>query len=151
MIKIKIPPPIQTLIAAFLMASLDKLLKISVFESDLVLVAIIICCILASTFLIFALIGFINVKTTVNPLKPETTTSLVTSGVYKYSRNPMYAGMALFLFAWFLWLANPLNILIFVIYITYITQLQIKPEERALSKIFGEQFDLYCKNVRRWI
>jgi len=149
--KLKIPPPIQTLIAAFAMSVLNKWLVINIFESPLIIIAVVICCLLASFFLIFAVLGFKKFKTTVNPLKPELATSLVTSGVYQYSRNPMYAGMALFLFAWLLWLSNPLNLIIFVAYITYITQLQIKPEEVALSKLFGEKFDLYCQNVRRWI
>jgi len=151
MLKLKIPPPIQTLIAALAMFGLNEWYEISVFETDLVLLVVVICCFLASFFLTSAVLGFVKFKTTVNPLKPETTTSLVTSGVYRYSRNPMYAGMALFLFAWFLWLSNPLNIVIFAAYVAYITQFQIKPEEKALSKLFGEQFDSYCKNVRRWI
>jgi len=149
--KLKIPPPIQTLIAVFAMLGLDTWIEISILESNLILIAVLVSCILAVFFLIFAVLGFLKFKTTVNPLKPESTSSLVTSGVYKYSRNPMYAGMALFLFAWLLWLSNPLNIAIFAAYIAYITQFQIKPEEKALTKIFGEQFHLYCQNVRRWI
>jgi protein-S-isoprenylcysteine O-methyltransferase Ste14 len=149
--KLKIPPPIQTLIAASAMTGLNKWFEIRIFETNFILVAMVICCLLAVFFLIFAILGFIQFKTSVNPLKPENTTTLVTSGVYKYSRNPMYAGMALLLFAWLLWLSNPLNLVIFVAYITYITQFQIKPEEQALLLLFGEQFDLYRTQVRRWI
>ncbi len=150
--KLKIPPPIQTLIALFAMTGLNNLIEINLFESKLlILIVIIVCCLFACFFLISAALGFKKSKTTVNPLKPETATTLVVHGVYQYSRNPMYAGMALFLFAWFLWLGNPLNIIIFIAYIFYITHFQIKPEEKALLKLFGEDFHNYCQNVRRWI
>lgn len=149
--KLKIPPPIQTLIAAFAMSVINKGFEINIFDSALIIIAVVVCCLLASFFLISAALGFKKFKTTVNPLKPESATSLVTSGVYQHSRNPMYVGMALFLLAWLLWLSNPLNLIIFAVYIRIITQLQIKPEEKALSKLFGEQFDLYTQNVRRWI
>lgn len=149
--KLKIPPPIQTLIAAIAMSALNYFFEIRMFETNLILIAVAVCCVLAAFFLISAVLGFLKHKTTVNPLKPESTTSLVTSGVYKFSRNPMYAGMALLLFAWLLWLENPINLIIFTGYLAYITQFQIKPEERALLTLFGEKFEIYCTQVRRWI
>jgi protein-S-isoprenylcysteine O-methyltransferase Ste14 len=149
--KLKIPPPILTFIAAFAMWVTNIWLELRFFESDLILIAVFICCLLAVFFLLFAVLGFIKFKTTVNPLKPESTKFLVTNGVYNYSRNPMYAGMALLLLAWLLWLSNPINIVIFITYIVFITQFQIKPEEDALLKLFGDQFNVYCQKVRRWI
>ena len=149
--KLKIPPPIQTFLAMLMMYGANNLVQINIFDSKYTLFIIVICCLLASFFLISAVLGFKKLKTTVNPLKPETASALVVKGVYKYSRNPMYAGMALFLFSWFLWLGNPINLLIFAGYIFYITEYQIKPEEKALAGIFASEFEMYCKNVRRWL
>lgn len=149
--KLRIPPPIQTLIAALAMLGGCEITEIRLFEGDLALGVVVILCFMAVSFLLFAILGFIKLKTTINPLKPETTSSLVTNGVYRFSRNPMYAGMALLLMAWVVWLANPFNLIIFVLFISYITHFQIKPEEKALSKLFGDQFELYCQQVRRWL
>ena len=90
-------------------------------------------------------------QTTINPIKIETASSLVVSGIFNYSRNPMYLGMALIL----LGLSLKFNIiggLIFTaLFILYITSFQIKPEEKAMQKIFGEEFLSYKNKVRRWL
>ena len=90
-------------------------------------------------------------QTTINPIKIETASSLVVSGIFNYSRNPMYLGMALIL----LGLSLKFNIiggLIFTaLFILYITSFQIKPEEKAMQKIFGEEFLSYKNRVRRWL
>ncbi len=98
-----------------------------------------------------AVFSFWKNNTTVNPIKPESASTLVVEGVYRFSRNPMYVGMALLLLSWGLYLANPLNALLFVLYVYVITQIQIKPEERALVKLFGQDYQEYCARVRRWI
>ena len=90
-------------------------------------------------------------QTTINPIKIETASSLVVSGIFNYSRNPMYLGMALIL----LGLSLKFNIiggLIFTaLFILFITNFQIKPEEKAMQKIFGEEFLSYKNKVRRWL
>ena len=47
--------------------------------------------------IVLAIKSFKDYKTTINPLKPEIASSLVTSGVFKYTRNPMYLGLLLIL------------------------------------------------------
>ena len=94
---------------------------------------------------------FIRFKTTVNPINPENTTSLVTTGVYRYSRNPMYLGFALILVGCGVFLNNMLSLLVVSAFIWFNTKYQILPEEKALEHKFGESFRKYRARVRRWI
>ena len=98
-----------------------------------------------------AVSSFKRQKTTVNPISIEKASSLVVSGVFKYSRNPMYLGMSFIL----LGLAFKFNLiggLLFTsIFVIFITIFQIKPEEAAMEKLFDQEWKDYIKNVRRWI
>jgi protein-S-isoprenylcysteine O-methyltransferase Ste14 len=96
-------------------------------------------------------VSFRRAKTTVNPLKPETSASLVTSGVYSFTRNPMYLGMAMVLLAWSVFLSSAWSLVGPLLFASYITRFQIIPEERVLDKLFGASFAEYKKRVRRWI
>ena len=90
-------------------------------------------------------------QTTLNPLKPETTSALVTSGIYGYTRNPMYLGMATWLLAWSACLGTPLGLIGAPLFMLYMSRFQIGPEERALGRLFGTGFDAYQARVRRWL
>jgi protein-S-isoprenylcysteine O-methyltransferase Ste14 len=90
-------------------------------------------------------------RTTVNPLQPGQATSMVTSGIYRFTRNPMYLGMMLLLVAWSAWLGNALALLLAALFVLYIGRFQIAPEERMLSRLFGPDFDAYRGQVRRWL
>ena len=98
-----------------------------------------------------AVISFKKQKTTVNPISIENASSLVVSGIFKYSRNPMYLGMSFVL----LGLAFKFNViggLLFTgIFMLFITIFQIKPEEVAMEKLFDQEWKDYTKNVRRWL
>ncbi|WP_220782601.1 methyltransferase family protein [Shewanella sairae] len=100
---------------------------------------------------IAGVISFRQARTTVNPLKPESTSALVTSGMYKFSRNPMYLGMALALCAWAVYLASLCSMFGIVGFMLYMQRFQIAPEERALETIFGQEFIDYKKRVRPWV
>jgi protein-S-isoprenylcysteine O-methyltransferase Ste14 len=95
--------------------------------------------------------SFRRAKTTVNPLKPETSVALVSTGVYSFTRNPMYLGMVLALFAWALYLSSIWSFVGPVLFALYITRFQIVPEERVLDRLFGTPFAEYKKRVRRWL
>ncbi len=90
-------------------------------------------------------------KTTVNPMFPERATFLVTTHIYRYSRNPMYVGFFLWLLASFLYIGNYLNIILLPFYIVLVNKLYIIPEEVALKNLFGKDFDEYKGKVRRWV
>jgi protein-S-isoprenylcysteine O-methyltransferase Ste14 len=102
-------------------------------------------------FLAPAAAAFRRARTTVNPLKPEAASALVVAGVYRFTRNPMYVGFASLLLAWAAWLAVPMTLLGPAFFVAYITRFQILPEERALRERFGERFDDYRRQVRRWL
>lgn len=100
---------------------------------------------------ILAIKQFKQVQTTVNPIKPEAASSLVTTGIYQYSRNPMYLGLLCLLLAWAMFLASPLCLLGVLGFVWFITRFQILPEEEAMGMLFGEAFIKYRRKVRRWI
>ena len=111
--------------------------------------------------LFFVLLGFFitfssarnfkNKETTVNPIKPEEASQLVTDGFFKITRNPMYLGMLLFLLGLSIYNGLIVGLLFLPLFVGYITFFQIIPEERAMIKIFGEDYKAYMKKVRRWI
>jgi protein-S-isoprenylcysteine O-methyltransferase Ste14 len=96
-------------------------------------------------------VAFHRAQTTVNPLKPETASAMVTSGIYRYSRNPMYLGLLFGLTGWAVYLSDPLAFLLLPIFVAYMNRFQIAPEERALAVKFGRQFTDYTRSVRRWL
>ena len=93
---------------------------------------------------------FNKAATTVNPLKPEEASTLVTGGIYQRTRNPMYVGLFLILTGWAVWLGALSNVALLIIFLLVLTELQIKPEEKALQALFGQAFDEYRQRVRRW-
>ena len=96
-------------------------------------------------------IAFRDKRTTVNPLTPSASTSVVSSGVYRVSRNPMYLGFLLALAGWAVYLSNAGAALLLPAFIAYMTRYHIKPEERALLGKFGSEFAQYMSRVRRWL
>ena len=94
---------------------------------------------------------FRQAKTTVNPLTPEVTTTIVTSGIYRFTRNPMYLGFLLILGGWAFYLCNLLAFAILPLFVWYINRFQIVPEERVLGAKFSDAFTAYKSSVRRWL
>lgn len=95
--------------------------------------------------------SFRRARTTVNPLKPEKSSALVMSGIYRYTRNPMYLGLLLVLLGWASFLANALAFVFLPVFILYMNRFQIEPEERVLVSRFGQEFTAYLSKVRRWL
>ena len=96
-------------------------------------------------------IAFRIARTTVNPLTPSASSSVVSSGVYRVSRNPMYLGFFLVLAGWSLYLSNAAAIFLLPAFVAYMTRYQIKPEERAMVGKFGSVYAEYMARVRRWV
>jgi len=95
--------------------------------------------------------SFRRAKTTVNPLTPDATTTMVTSGIYRFTRNPMYLGFLLVLTGWAFYLSNLLAFALLPPFVWYLNRLQIVPEERVLGAKFPQAFTAYKTSVRRWI
>ena len=149
MLNNKIPPVIVVLFFAGIMALIAhySVIDFTVFVAYLAASLVIIGC--ASC--LAGVVSFKLAKTTVNPNKPEQASKLVTSGIYRISRNPMYLGFAFILAGWGVWLSSVWAMLGVVGFIGYLTLFQIMPEERALSKLFGDEFTAYKARVRRWL
>ncbi len=96
-------------------------------------------------------IAFKRARTTVNPTKPGATSSLVHSGIYSLTRNPMYLGFLLILCGWAIVLGNVVVFPFLPVFVVYVNRFQIQPEERALTETFGAVFTGYTARVRRWI
>ena len=96
-------------------------------------------------------VEFRRAQTTVNPMDPSSTSTLVMSGVYRFTRNPMYLGFAFILLGWGAFLSNAATLLVVAGFIFYLTRFQIVPEERALERAFGADFRAYRAVVRRWL
>jgi protein-S-isoprenylcysteine O-methyltransferase Ste14 len=96
-------------------------------------------------------LSFRRAGTTVNPLTPGASSTLVRSGVFTLSRNPMYLGFLMLLLAWGIYLSNALALLFIPLFFVYMNRFQIEPEESALRSRFGQEFDSYASHVRRWL
>lgn len=98
-----------------------------------------------------AIVSFRRAQTTMNPLTPGKATRLVVTGIYRWTRNPMYVGLLLWLVAWALFLGHALAWGGMPLFILTMNRLQIAPEERAMTALFGAEYAAYCARVRRWV
>jgi len=149
--RLMIPPPIQLIVTGAAMWGLDRLfpaLRV-VFDGQKTTASFLI--VIGLAIEILAVAQFIRHRTTINPLNPDGTSTLVTDGLYRLSRNPMYAGMLILLIGWLIRLENAINILPLLGFILTMTVLQIRPEERAMRQKFGSEYEAYCARVPRWI
>ena len=147
----KVPPPlVGALVAVFMwsIAGLGPRLPITAGVSYLLTGLFAAAGI---TFDLLGILAFRASRTTINPLKPEKASALVTGGVYRVTRNPMYVGMALLLLAWAGYLSALLPFIGPVLLVLWITRFQIQAEERVLRRIFGEAYSSYAARVRRWL
>ena len=90
-------------------------------------------------------------KTTISPVDLESASALVTSGVFRFSRNPMYVGFTAMLVGWAVCLAAPWALVGPVAFVLFTNRFQIIPEERVMRDKFGQAYDDYQAQVRRWI
>ena len=149
MLKNKIPPPIITLILVIAVYYSTWIFQAFNFKGQELIAITILTTGLG--FTISAISLFRKNQTTVNPMTPHKSTKLVTSGVYQYTRNPMYLGLLLVLASSTVFFGAWLGIIICFLFILVMVNLQILPEEKALEEIFGEVFLEYKSKVRRWI
>lgn len=146
-----IPPPLQAILAGFLIWVLSQWLPGLSFSFLFQQPLSIVIAGIGGIIDLISVYAFFLAKTTVSPLSPQKANTLVITGFYRFSRNPMYFGMLLILIGWMLWLGNFAGILPIIAFIISITYLQIKPEEKALQEKFGIDYIHYKKQVRRWI
>ena len=150
-LELKIPPAAQFLAAAagmWLIAKYAPSLEFTM-PARKVLVVVFFC--LGGMAAMPAIAAFRAAGTTVDPRFPDKASGLVASGIYRYSRNPMYLGLLCLLIAWAFYLSNLLGFACLPLFVLGMNRLQILPEEIAMEKQFGDEYRAYRKSVRRWI
>lgn len=98
-----------------------------------------------------AMVTMRRARTTINPLDPGRASQLVTGGVFRLSRNPIYVSLLFLLLAYAIRLDSPAVWIAPVFFVLYVTRFQIQPEERALQAKFGEAYAAYRQRTRRWL
>jgi protein-S-isoprenylcysteine O-methyltransferase Ste14 len=150
-LKLKIPPAAVFLICVAGMWLLARAFPVGDFELRYAGFLAIAIAVPGLVVAIAGLRAFRRHGTTANPIRPDEASSIVSGGVYRYTRNPMYVGLACCVLAWGLYLQNLAAVLGVVVFIAYLTHFQIKPEERALQEKFGDEYASFKSRVRRWL
>ena len=147
--KKRIPPPLIAMLCVLIIFLSKSIFPSFVFSYKLQLGIFVST--IGFLLLVVSIKSFIDNKTTINPLNLKKSTYLVTSGVFRFSRNPMYLGMVLFLLGTAIILNIIGGLIISILFIFYMNFFQIIPEEKALQNLFGKNYRNYRKTVRRWI
>ncbi|HAN81286.1 MAG TPA: isoprenylcysteine carboxylmethyltransferase family protein [Gammaproteobacteria bacterium] len=143
----KIPPPVVAVLAGVLNLG-STTYSATLFEPPWILISAL--GISSCIFGISGVLACIHRGTTIHPWSPNDTKVLVTSGVFRFTRNPMYLGLVLLLSAYYLLqptLFSPFGLLGVL---WFLTRFQIEPEERVLTEKFGDLYLQYRQNTRRW-
>lgn len=149
--KLLVPPPLVFFLAVALAYAIRALVPATRIDIPLLPNLGLAIAALGLLLALLAVAGFVSRRTTVSPHHPERASALVTDGVYAFTRNPMYLSLAVIAAGVSLMLGTPLGLLFVIAAAWYITRFQIRPEEEALSALFGEAFEVYKQRVRRWI
>ncbi len=139
-LELKLPPPALALLIAVAMWGVSLATSRFEISATLRFAAVVSFAIVGFGFAISGVLAIRRARTTISPIKPEAATSLVTSGVYRFTRNPMYLGLCFVLLAWAVFLSSAWAFLGPGAFVLYINRFQIAPEENALSKLFGPAF-----------
>ncbi len=150
-LELKIPPPAVTVLIAAMMWGVARITPSLELPYLVRMVAAAAGALMAFGIDIAGLISFRRARTTVNPMKPQASSTLVTTGIYGISRNPMYVGIVCALVGWGIYLSNAWTLIGPVAFVFYINRFQIGPEERALAAKFGAVYANYQSAVRRWL
>lgn len=148
---LKVPPPVVGAAVALGMWLAARVGPSWTLSPAMLYPACALLVVIGLTFDLLGLQAFRASRTTVNPLRPEGASALVTRGVYRVTRNPMYVGLLFLLLAWAVYLSALLPLAGPPLFVLYITRFQITSEERVLGRLFGEQYARYTSEVRRWL
>ena len=150
-LELAIPPPVVMLITALVMWLISAFLPVLAMPSLSSVPVAVIIILVGVAISLSGIFSFRRARTTVNPRTPGSTSTLITSGIYRFTRNPMYLGIQLALIGWGIYLGNVLSLLFAFAFALYIHRYQIRPEERFLLEKFGTDFAAYKAKVRPWI
>lgn len=150
-LELKVAPPAIAVAAALIIWGISRLAPQVAMPSGIRLAVSLAIVLVGVSFSVAGVLSFRRARTTLNPTKPGDASSLVSTGIYRVTRNPMYLGLELLLVAWALFLASAWALLGVVCFVLYMNRLQIVPEERALTRLFGSEYESYKTSVRRWL
>ena len=148
-IKTKLPPPLVALIFGFLINYTKNIFPKIEIKNEIIFGSFMI--ISGLIIILSAIILFKKYQTTISPLNPSNATKLITNGIYKFSRNPMYLGLLLVLLGISIIFNLTGGFFFILLFISYMNLFQIIPEENAMVDLFKDEFLEYKINVRRWI
>jgi len=149
-----IPPPLVLLLTLVVMFVISRFDTARILRADEFALNTLIASILAFAGIALAVLGiheFKRTQTTINPLQPAAASNLVTTGVFRFTRNPMYLGMFLIALSSVVFYGSPWCLIAIAAFVAFITRFQIVPEERAMTLLFKKEFDAYKASTRRWI
>jgi protein-S-isoprenylcysteine O-methyltransferase Ste14 len=147
------PPPLILLAAIVVAAGLEFLVPVSLLPVPglgnwLSWIGALLC-VAGVVSAITGLREFRHHGTNVNPTRPAL--KLVTSGPYRFTRNPMYLGMALLLAGIVLMFSLEWGILVWIVFVLVINYGVIVREERYLTGKFGAPYAEFLRRTRRWL
>lgn len=145
---VRVPPPL--VIAGTLMVGLHLDGRLKVWPELMLLTSGFgVLVIVSGLALIAAALGlFRGAETRAEPWRPAS--ALVSSGVYRLSRNPMYLGMLMVYAGIATALQSVTTVLLLLPLFVGIDRLVVRREEAYLQRRFGERYDKYMLEVRRW-
>ncbi len=150
-LELRVPPVLVASIFSLLMWLIALVLPATPIAAPTRWLGIVVLLLAGAYFPLAGVVSFKKAQTTVNPLQPEKSSSLVTSGIFQRSRNPMYLGLLFVLIAWGLFLSNLFSVIFAAGFVLYMNRFQIRPEERALLSLYGQRYSDYMTKVRRWL
>ena len=150
-LELKIPPPLVALLCVAAMWSVSRITPVLGLTKDIRWLLTGVFVLVGVSFDLRGLLVFLRARTSINPMKPNQASSLVVTGVYRRTRNPMYVGLACMLVAVAIFLDAPVALIGVGAFVGYITRFQIQPEERVLRQKFGDAYRDYCARVPRWL
>ena len=104
-LELKIPPPLVAILVGSAMWGVSLMAPGIEAPAVLRMAVVVALVLIGAGFELSGILAFRRAKTTVNPLRPDTSSRLVSSGVYRLTRNPMYVGLVFMLLAWATYLA----------------------------------------------
>ena len=146
---LKIPPPLLDLILVISNYFSSKKIDLIILPTQNLISFIFL--LIGILILITPIFKFIKSKTTIDPIKFKKDNRLITSGIYKYSRNPMYLGLLMIVMSTSIFYLNIFSITTPMLFYFWINRFQIKREEIFLTQKFGKEYLSYKNKTRRWI
>ncbi len=151
-LQLKVPPIIVAVLAGLIAWLSSKFPAIEFLNYDFPLWTERVLIVLGFLIGIAGVVQFAQSKTSINPHSLEKTNVLVSEGIYRFSRNPMYLALLILVIVFGMKIGNLPGIVFgAAFFIVYMNTFQIKPEEEMLAEKFGQDYVEYREKVRRWI